>query len=639
MKRKLLRAATLLMLSASVATGTCGCGIENVFSKASSSSANSSGIPEKYKEEKNIAKNKGTLAHFTHMNWGLVADNYWAETEYIIGYDKTLTRRETNVSEGLSFTDSNTETMSDEDYNSLLTLVKELGEDDVSHDACDGDAWTCVVFDEVGNCVGYMPSGYIYGKKPMEEKIVPILSKYAQITEYTEISDVLKYKIDKDNHERMMSFNYVMNDNTYKSGEVYFDGTLLLDKGYGTDRITKYELSDGEFDSFQYYIYYFSQTTQCRQEDAATRIEMSVYDPALGKDAEYICDAEDAYYLKEFSFLLSDISEKAKKTDSHATPGVAAGNASNDSSEVKNENSDSKDNEKAESILEKLSSLGKAYYNRLEDAVDDEILYFVSDDFDIDGIEEAFAIVGSDENSWDEGAIEGHVYFVDVDEVTNLTENIPLSWGPLPELIPSEDSEFSVIKTGDVVSAECPMFFAPAYRSAATAVDNFVFGVKDGKAYEANISRQGAVIGQRDGQVMLTVDCYDGYSDNSGHTWKPYYLHYNKDSGMFDQYLGVEISEEKLLSYAGAQEVFDSIRADKNTITNILERGNGIININYYDGDPNNTEYPYGLHNVTLKVTGNTVVILKATYSMEDTTADYKESDYGGTYEEGHPRV
>ncbi|MDC7295426.1 hypothetical protein NXH67_18110 [Butyrivibrio sp. DSM 10294] len=272
------------------------------------------------------------------------------------------------------------------------------------------------------------------------------------------------------------------------------------------------------------------------------------------------------------------------------------------------------------------------YYNKLKAEVTDSIEYYICDDFDGDGSKEAFAIVGTRYEDYGEVDVDGAVYYVDDDEVTNISEDINTAWGDL-ELIINEPNEEYVIRTGvNEVSKDHPMFFAPSYRAAATAVNNLVFGVKDGKAYRLGISEMGACAGLSDGTAIVTLDCYDGCSDGTGHTWKPYYYFYNKDSGEFEEYEGREITEEELLGYEGTEKVVEAIKADGNTIAGIILRDNGIINVNFYDGNLEDSDSLSFNHNATFRITDGRAVLLKAAYSLDYEAVDYKESDYGGVY-------
>ena len=85
--------------------------------------------------------------------------------------------------------------------------------------------------------------------------------------------------------------------------------------------------------------------------------------------------------------------------------------------------------------------------------------------------------------------------------------------------------------------------------------------------------------------------------DGSGRTWQCYYLYFN--GNVFKEYGGIKISEKQLETITGAIDIIDSVKSKGGRITDIFYRQNGIVNINYVDGDTN--------RNLTMKLNGNTV--------------------------------
>ena len=66
----------------------------------------------------------------------------------------------------------------------------------------------------------------------------------------------------------------------------------------------------------------------------------------------------------------------------------------------------------------------------------------------------------------------------------------------------------------------------------------------------------------------------------SGHTWKEYFLYYDKDKADFVEYATKELTEEKLADACGF-DLAGEIKAEGFTLGHIYRRDNGIININY----------------------------------------------------------
>jgi hypothetical protein len=432
-----------------------------------------------------------------------------------------------------------------------------------------------------------------------------------------------------DNHNLMFSFKETANGDTKIDYDFYYDGTVQIHKRLLDKQEHVFTVSESEFKLITDFMQGVRREISL-EEDTGKLLAICTYYDENGDDlGQYRFEATDREIVSNFDASVIEMKNTAIAAEEEKKAQEAAKeDLQNDPAEAA-----STEDTASESKYKDLTGIDKEYYDKLAAAVTEEIAFFLCDDYDADGNKEAFAVVKTSDDSWYDEGVEGNVYFVDSDEVTILTENIDILWGTL-ELILTEDPYGNTYQMGETVTKDAPMFFAPSFIAAATAVNNLVFGVRDGKPYETNISIVGASVAIGDGQVILTKDCYDHNSDGAGHTWKPYYYHYNSETGMFDEYVGREITEEQLLTYEGAQQILDSIRADGNIINNIIERDNGIININYSDGDPAaaNSEYIVFFDNVTLKVNGSSVVMLKADYRLKTETTNYKESSYGGTY-------
>lgn len=201
----------------------------------------------------------------------------------------------------------------------------------------------------------------------------------------------------------------------------------------------------------------------------------------------------------------------------------------------------------------------------------EEKLYdFVIDDYDLDGNYEAFAVKGR-RSGYD---IEGDIYFVTVEGVEKINgETYYLDYDRYP-----------VFDLGDRKLYRVWHVFTTG-RSA------YVYGVKDGEWYEHEISQRGQDLermGLSDNFTIVNGGDYDiGYSagDNmtAGHTWKTYYLYWNGEE--FREYGGIEITEEQFLKCEGAQHILDLAEENDCFVSNILYRGNGLINVNFTDRD------------------------------------------------------
>ncbi len=201
----------------------------------------------------------------------------------------------------------------------------------------------------------------------------------------------------------------------------------------------------------------------------------------------------------------------------------------------------------------------------------EEKLYdFVADDYDLDGSYEAFAVLG-EFNGFE---IAGDIYFVTDEGVEKINgEKYYLDYDRYP-----------VFDLGD-------RKLYRVWHVFTTGKSAYVYGVKDGKWYEHEISQRGQDLermGLSDNFTIVNGSDYDsGYfaDDNStsGHTWKTYYLYWNGEE--FREYGGIEITEEQFLKCEGAQHILDLAEENDCFVSNILYRGNGLINVNLTDRD------------------------------------------------------
>jgi hypothetical protein len=212
-------------------------------------------------------------------------------------------------------------------------------------------------------------------------------------------------------------------------------------------------------------------------------------------------------------------------------------------------------------------------------------LFWEYGDFDNDGEFEAFVFSGEkDQYNIDKGTI----YLVNSNGETEL---IPKAYY----------IDIFTFKFDDLT------FLAVVYRG--TNDRSRIWGVDGKEIYEPLISK----IGQdfkitENGEMTILQSTYDAFTmfdegSNGAHTWKPYYFYY--DNG-FREYGGTEISLEELLTYKNADIYVDEIKNLRGEITNILIRGNGIININYKVRDPD-VYYLKWNYYYTLKITDDSV--------------------------------
>lgn len=234
----------------------------------------------------------------------------------------------------------------------------------------------------------------------------------------------------------------------------------------------------------------------------------------------------------------------------------------------------------------------------LSSAVNGEIVDFTCKDYDNDGKYEAFAVVGSRDEQW-ENTFTGAVWFVSENlsrEMKGETRvSYPVTFTAVPQTL------YSVT--------------ADSYGGGSFS---YVYGVKDGQPYEEPIS--GQLMGLRqaeDGSFTAVEDTYDACTDGTGHTWKNYWFYW--DNG-FHEYGAVLITEEQLMAAGGGKEALAQINAKKGQVTEILYRDNQIININYLTPWSRDGSDEYINNNfMTLRYGDGTVTVL----DVEDTRGVY----------------
>ncbi|MDE5859005.1 MAG: hypothetical protein K2H23_01215, partial [Oscillospiraceae bacterium] len=105
------------------------------------------------------------------------------------------------------------------------------------------------------------------------------------------------------------------------------------------------------------------------------------------------------------------------------------------------------------------------------------------------------------------------------------------------------------------------------------------FVIRGGKARQLNTFGAKKMTRTENGDFTGIVTAEDAYSDNTVKTEKEYWFYYN--DGAFREYTAKEITEEQLAEYKGSRAALDEITSMGGEVVSILQRENGIININY----------------------------------------------------------
>ena len=219
-----------------------------------------------------------------------------------------------------------------------------------------------------------------------------------------------------------------------------------------------------------------------------------------------------------------------------------------------------------------------------------EIVAYVREDFDGDGSEEAFALIGTATDDLGEN-IYGSVWFVTDEGCEKLYSSV----GAM-----GLSSEPGFLTLGDTKYI---------YFNDSTVVESYslVFYVSDGKVHDADFSIIGAVAAS-DGEpdrFTITHSSYDMYLDAEsgfpvGHTYKKYYFFYDPEDGNVYEYAGTNIDAATVEFWCG-RDLVNELIPEEDTVTGIFMRGNGLIVINYeHAEDDGNMHYFHYIYS-TLK--------------------------------------
>lgn len=196
------------------------------------------------------------------------------------------------------------------------------------------------------------------------------------------------------------------------------------------------------------------------------------------------------------------------------------------------------------------------------------IEYSCTDDFNSDGNKEMFALVNAVRQNETDLSGGGQVWYVD-----NGTAKMLLECGYYPDSTKVWE-----------VGRQKLFHVEEGYGGSDTL--SHVWSVKDGKPYE--LKSAGEMLQYAGNLQFYTYPgAFDLLSDGTGHTWKPYYLYFDEATGTLKEYGGISISKKDLLKLKGTSDILDQLNKKGCKITDIFYRQNGIININYKDGDYN----------------------------------------------------
>lgn len=246
------------------------------------------------------------------------------------------------------------------------------------------------------------------------------------------------------------------------------------------------------------------------------------------------------------------------------------------------------------------------YLEYLQSNVEGDILFYHYNDYDGDGTCEMFALIEDAMTTpdWVEG-IYGKIWFVNEEGVMEVESNEIEYW--------TSPYKFSV--KNNVFIA-----FEKAY---TTGSQTFIWGVRNGKPYQPNISGKvhGLKINEYDEIEVIhstyDIEYYKELDVTAGHTWKKYYFYF--DGNTFREYGGINVDVEDIMKIPEIKKIIDEIYDNSYKIDSIYYRDNQIININISYETDEYIEY----YNISLRYIKDVWKIV---------SSDEFEQDYGAGY-------
>ena len=215
----------------------------------------------------------------------------------------------------------------------------------------------------------------------------------------------------------------------------------------------------------------------------------------------------------------------------------------------------------------------KTVLMRKSGATEDQVVVYEQQDFDGDGKEEAFALIGEVEDDPElMKTVVGDVWFISSDEREQLLhEGVGMGFNE-----------------GIRTMTMGPRTYALFDEVYATAILTYVWYVDGGKAVEAPFSAAGEVlteVPEGEGRFRIMDDSYDAMYDPEsdswmGHTWKHYYFFYFPDIDEVNEYAGAYITQQTVPFLCGRDLVKELVPKGAK-MDSLYCRGNGQIIINY----------------------------------------------------------
>lgn len=211
-----------------------------------------------------------------------------------------------------------------------------------------------------------------------------------------------------------------------------------------------------------------------------------------------------------------------------------------------------------------------------------DIAVFEQDDYDGDGKEEAFILVGEVIEEYEENkTVSGSLWFISEKDCKKLSDTISMGF----------NAPYRTMKMGKTNYVLIDEVYV-------TARVTQVWYVEDGKAVEAPFSLAGEVIVGMEGdpdRFRIMDSSYDATYDVAsdmwlGHTWKSYYFFYDSEDDKIHEYGGTEIDDATAEYWCG-KDIVEELLPKGDKIDSLFCRGNSLIVLNYEHEEDGCIEY------------------------------------------------
>lgn len=231
----------------------------------------------------------------------------------------------------------------------------------------------------------------------------------------------------------------------------------------------------------------------------------------------------------------------------------------------------------------------KSYLMRIASVKEDEVVMFDQRDFDNDGSQEAFAIIGEIvEDYGDKKVASGSIWFISKDGCRKIKETNALGFFDKDRIMKMGDTDY--------------ILFDEVY---VTALVTDAWYVSDGMPVETPFSAKGEIVIDQNKKDRFEIvdDCYDAEyypADDHwlGHTWKKYYFFYNDEDGKIYEYGGTDISDETAEYWCGF-DIVDKYLPKGDQVDSLFCRGNGLVVLNYEHKEGDSITYYHYIYDFT----------------------------------------